>query len=108
MQIGLISATQLKTLLQDVSYLPDKCCTAILDSYEDKSGRQPKSLNVEYASDTPISLVETPLLVDSGLEIRLQEELEFKRRQAATKADDAEVPAHIWDQRILPHQPQSV
>jgi len=36
------------------------------------------------------------------LENREQNEAELKRYQAATKADDAEVPVYIWDQRLLP------
>jgi hypothetical protein len=41
------------------------------------------------------------------LETRIIQEQELKRMQAATKSNDAEIPVHLWDCRILPHLLQS-
>jgi len=93
-----LSGVQLKELLADENFLPDKCCIAILDSYLHHQVQAQKPLpNTESYPATSFVPVKRQLA-----------EQELKQMQVATKADDSEVPVHIWDHRILPNQDQAV
>jgi hypothetical protein len=70
----------------------------------------PPTLGVEFPAvlifgEAAVPQLEGVELVD--LETRMLQEQELKRMQAATKSDDAEIPIHLWDCRILPHLLQS-
>jgi len=74
-----LTASQLKGLLADEKFLPDKCCTAILDS-----------VLAQAQLYTPLAPKTDPLpLISRNLATRLFDEQELKQMQAATKADDA-------------------
>ena len=82
--------------------------TAILDACENSSGEKLAPLQSVQGQNEQATLISIASPADDDLELRHQEELELKRKQAATKADEAEVPVHIWDQRVSPNQLQSV
>ncbi len=98
--IKTLSHSLQKILVNEDSYLPDKCCMSLLDGFvQDCQEHNPQASQ---------RTVENPIfsfaLGSVGLTLleRREAEAETKRMQAATKSDDAEVPVHLWDHRILP------
>ncbi len=101
--LRIFQGSALKILGADESFLPIKCCMAILDGIN-REAPGVRTCSKIMGGQT----VEPKLgLVDAMLAQRYQEEAEAKRMQAATKADDAEVPVTLWDQRILPNMLQA-
>jgi hypothetical protein len=96
-QLTQLSTAQIATMLGEETYLPDKFCTALFDGFLEVS----EQVQIETKP-----LAQERAALCSEAELRHQEEVDLKRYQALTKADDTEVPAHIWDQRILPRLPQ--
>jgi hypothetical protein len=69
--------------------------TAILDACENSSGKKLAPLQSVQGQNEQATLISIASPADDDLELRHQEELELKRKQAATKADEAEVPVYI-------------
>jgi len=94
-----------RALIQEESYLPDKCCMSLLDG----CGSLTSCEELQSSSDGKPLKQDLTLGTGSAENIlRRETELEAKRIQAATKADDADIPVHLWDQRILPDTEQAV
>jgi hypothetical protein len=101
--LRIFQGSALKILGADESFLPIKCCMAILDGIN-REAPGVRTCSKIMGGQT----VEPKLsLVDAMLAQWYQEEAEAKRMQAATKVDDAEVPVTLWDQRILPNMLQA-
>jgi len=113
--LAFLSPKQQGYLIEDTSFIPEKCCLGIIDAVMSthispllptktpaKSTTVP-TLGIERitpeTNDMVNDMVENPEVSDS---VRLDKERAYKRMQAATKADDAEVPTELWDSRILP------
>jgi hypothetical protein len=109
----------LSILYTDLTFIPGKVCRVFLDSllqhnppdsHTQNSVRHPMCLvgsHADIAQGHPKGLVAnsaTLAQADSlDWESRILMEQEQRRMQTATKSDDAEVPEHLWDSRILPH-----
>jgi hypothetical protein len=123
----------LSILYTDLTFIPGKVCRVFLDSllqhnppdshtqnsvrhpmclvgsHADIAQGHPKGLAANSASHhnsiLPHNFVSPTLAQADSLdwESQILMEQEQKRMQTATKSDDAEVPEHLWDSRILPH-----
>jgi hypothetical protein len=100
----------LELLAADDGYLPDKCCLGLLGSFGSagiaqfsKEGSTQKLHLVLQLGDVPHKIKVTLDLGDEADKERLARQRTAKRIQAATKADDAEIPWELWDARLLPH-----
>jgi hypothetical protein len=106
-----LNQQSLKFLAADDGYLPDKCCLGLLDSFGNKSGTNlERNVINNYKVNCPPKLgevVNSPHVSmgvgEDEIEDRLFRERSAKRIQAATKADNAEIPWELWDGRLLPH-----
>jgi hypothetical protein len=97
--VSQLSSAQQGHLSGDTNYIPEKCW---------KNHSLPQrdlNLGTNYSiSSLTLGVIQThqgkpePTTVEE----RLEKERAFKRIQAATKADDAEVPVELWDSRVLP------
>jgi hypothetical protein len=115
-QMALLSKPLTTELGQDNTYVPAKCCLALLDAMLeiDTHRRYDSSPLLSDGAATAAQWVGLPrheVMISAGtedqdseleLENRMLAEAELKRMKAATKSEDAEVPTHLWDQRLLP------
>lgn len=121
-QMASLSRSLLLKLGQDSTYVPGKCCLAFLDAIqaiETNPIHLASNHNLNSKVDSPVKWAVLPRCEgdasvsnanqdsDMDLENRWLAEAEQKRMKAATKSDDAEVPMHLWDQRLLPALLQS-
>ncbi len=100
-----------KELVKNTISLSGKCCIALLDDLSSAPG----SVKRHKADDgsTLVIMLGIPGAANGGepeaelsLDQRLEVEQEQKNIQGAVKADDALVPMHLWDTRLLPKLPQ--
>jgi hypothetical protein len=109
--LNLLSSKQQGYLVEDTSFIPEKCCLGIIDAVmtthtsplplTTSSAKSTSALALGINRLTPVidALSDDP---EVSLSERFDKERANKRMQAATKADDAEVPTELWDSRILP------
>jgi hypothetical protein len=90
---------EITDLVTDLSYIPGKCCVSLLDALLEAADL-PSGGFVE-ATGKGNALV-GPTLAEGTPTI----ESDQARFQGATKADDAEIPMHLWGERLLPDLPQ--
>lgn len=102
-----LSKTQQWHLVSDANFIPEKCCLGVIDGL--MGNNTPCALAVPFEQKQHVTpklgldrLVNNPRVCESMLDRRLETKRAFKRTQAATKADDAEVPVELWDARVLP------
>jgi hypothetical protein len=96
---SMLSEDQVMELLLDSSYIPNKCCLALLDAF-------PSTVQPSWVPTPVLGVLPNDTTAELGVENQMIMEAEHKLLQGATKADDAAIPMQLWDERILPALPQ--
>jgi len=107
-----LNQRMLEHVAEDDGFLPEKCCLGVLDSFvfnqkeEVKPGVKttPPGLPAGLQLGFQKNCLNSPsiLIDDSAAAELLAQERKMKQLQAATKADDAEIPCELWDAHLLP------